>query len=276
MHHRQAPVAFVMAAILVVLAVFGQTPTATATATQDGEIRSPDRFGVWEQIPEAAVPVEFEDVVDGDTIEVVLSGDGRRPRDETVRMIGIDTPEVSYSYGNEPECYGEQASRRTESLLLRAEGVWIEEDVEPFDDFDRLLRYVWFVSEIDGQIYMLNEVLVREGYAEAKTYRPNTAHQEILDDAEEEAIRDSAGMWLSCDASVSGDPDREDPEAGPDDAPIDRTAEPVEDDEEAACSFFNTFDEAQDFIDEYPELADILDPDGDGLACEGYFGVEEE
>ena len=269
---QHGPAAVLVAILVGMLALIGPMST---TAQDDDEIQGPDRFGVWEEIPEEAVPVEFEDIVDGDTIEVVFSGDGRRPREETVRMIGIDTPEVSFSYGNEPECYGEQASRRTESMLLRAEGIWLEEDVDPFDDFDRLLRYVWFVSEIDGEVYLLNEVLVREGYAEAKTYRPNTRYQEVLDEAEEEAIRDSAGMWLSCDASVSGDPDLEDPDAGPDDAPIDRTAEPVADDEEAACSFFNTFDEAQEFLAEYPDLADILDPDADGLACEGYFGVEE-
>lgn len=273
MNRRPIPVVLTIAAILIALPVLGRGSTS---AQDDDEIRGPDRFGVWEELPEEAVPVEFADVVDGDTIEVVVSGDGRRSRDETVRMIGIDTPEVSYSYGNEPECFGPEATRRTEGLLLRAEAIWLEEDIDPLDGFDRLLRYVWFVSEIDGELYLLNEVLVREGYAEAKTYRPNTRYQETLDEAEEEAIRDSAGMWLSCDASVSGGPALENPDAGPDDARIDRTAEPVADDEEAACSFFDTFDQAQEFLAEYPDLADILDPDADGLACEGSFGAEED
>ena len=77
-------------------------------------------------------------------------------------------------------------------------------------------------------------------------------------------------MWLECDASVSMDPDLEDSENGPDDEPIDRTLTPV-DDAEAVCSFFETFDEAQDFLELYPEIGELIDPDGDNVACEGYF-----
>ena len=45
-------------------------------------------------------------VIDGDTFIAEVEIDGRW-REETIRMIGIDTPETSYSYGNEPECYGD-------------------------------------------------------------------------------------------------------------------------------------------------------------------------
>ena len=56
----------------------------------------------------------------------------------------------------------------------------------------------------------------------------------------------------------------------PDKTPIDRTKTPVED-EDAVCSFFDTFDEAQDFMALYPEIAEVIDKDGDGIACEDYF-----
>jgi hypothetical protein len=133
------------------------------------------------------------------------------------------------------------------------------------------LRYVWYVSEIDGKVHLLNEELVAQGYALAKSYRPNTARQDDLDAAESSAIRGGRGMWLTCDGSVSMDPSLEDGE--PDDAPIDRTQTPVEVDEEAVCSLFEYYDEAQDFMDEYPEIAEELDPDGDGIACDSYFDL---
>ena len=60
--------------------------------------------------------------------------------------------------------------------LLYAEEIWLETDIEDTDDFGRLLRYVYFRSDIDGNVYQLNEVLVREGYALARTYRPNTEY----------------------------------------------------------------------------------------------------
>jgi len=135
------------------------------------------------------------------------------------------------------------------------------------------LRYVWYVSEIDGEVHFLNADLVRDGYALAKSYPPNTTRQDELDEAEDDAIRASNGMWLECDASVSGDPSNEQ-DGRPDDAPIDRTQEPVEENAEAACSMFDVYDEAQELLDEFPELASELDADGDGIACESYFDVD--
>ena len=54
--------------------------------------------------------VEFIRVIDGDTIDVDFDLSRAKIRDR-IRMIGIDTPETNYSYGNHPECYGEEASQ---------------------------------------------------------------------------------------------------------------------------------------------------------------------
>ena len=223
----------------------------------------------WE-IPEDAVPALLIDIVDGDTFDADVMQDNGQFREERIRMIGIDTPETNYSFGNEPECYGEEATKRAESLLVAAEEIWLSSDVSDRDRNGRLLRYVWIVSEIDGEVHFLNEDLVKEGYALANTYQPDDEYQDVLDEAEELAITEGRGMWLECDASVSMDPELEDSENGPDDEPIDRTLTPV-DDAEAVCSFFETFDEAQDFLALYPEIAELIDPDADGVACEGYF-----
>jgi endonuclease YncB( thermonuclease family) len=222
----------------------------------------------WE-IPEDAVPIEFIDVIDGDTFDARVMQENGQFREERIRMIGIDTPETNYSFGNEPECYGEQATGRAEALLLDASEIWVTSDVSDRDPNGRLLRYVWTVSKLDGKVHFINEQLVLEGYAEARTYHPDTEYQDVLDKAERDAISEGRGMWLTCDASVSMDPDLED-EDGPDSEPIDRTLTPI-DDEEAVCSFFDNFDQAQEFLEIYPELEDVLDADGDGLACEGYF-----
>jgi len=244
------------------------SPGGTATAAGS---RSPS--GELDEIPSGATRVDFVDVVDGDTIEVNLAEPDEQARIETVRLIGIDTPETSYSFGNEPECFGEEATRRTESLLVAADEIWLETDVRDRDQFDRLLRYVWIVTEQPGgkeEIRLLNEALVRDGYALARTYNPTTQHQDALDEAERAAILTAAGMWLRCDASVSLDPALED-ESGPDRVPIDTTRVPPNVEADAACALFGTFQEAQDLLDLYPELSDIIDPDGDGIACEGWF-----
>lgn len=225
------------------------------------------------QIPEDAEPARYVENIDGDTIIVELENVQGDYWDYTVRLIGIDTPETSYSYGNKPECYGREATNKTDSVLVTAEDgiVWLEADEDDEDPYGRLLRYVWYVSEIDGEVHFLNADLVREGYALASAYRPNTDRQDELDDAEDEAIRGARGMWLECDASVSMDPSLEDGE--PDDAPIDQAKTPVVDDPEDVCSLFETYDDAQDFLDEFPEVAEELDPDGNGIACEIYFDL---
>ena len=52
-----------------------------------------------------------ERVVDGDTIRVRLDG-----RSETVRYIGVDTPETKKP-GTPVQCFGKQASRENERLV---------------------------------------------------------------------------------------------------------------------------------------------------------------
>jgi len=226
------------------------------------------------KIPADAVAARYVENIDGDTIVVEMESKNGNVREYTVRLIGIDTPETNYSFGNEPECYGKEATSKTDSLLVTAidDVVWLEKDVSDEDNYGRLLRYVWYESSIDQKVHFLNADLVREGYALAKTYRPNDSRQDDLDEAEDEAITASAGMWLSCDGSVSADPSLE-TDGQPDSAPIDRTQTPVEDEEEAACSLFHTYDEAQDLFDFFPELSDQLDPDGNGIACEEYFNL---
>ena len=224
-----------------------------------------------DEIPRDTVQVHFVDVIDGDTFDVDYDLGSGEDLDR-IRMIGIDTPETNYSFGNEPECFGPEATSRTESLLLSAEEIWVERDFDPVDPNDRLLRYVWYISGTeDAEVILLNEQLVEEGYALAIDYEPNLEYQDRLDDAEIRAIEEGRGMWTTCDASVSLDPDLEQ-DGEPDDVPINRTTTPVSDsDEELVCSFFNTRDEAQDFLDYYPELAEDLDPDGNGDACDAYF-----
>lgn len=226
------------------------------------------------EIPDDAVPARYIENIDGDTIIVEMENQNGNLREYTVRMIGIDTPETNFSYGNEPECYGKEATNKTDSLLVTAEDdtVWLEADRRDKDPYGRLLRYVWYVSTIDDQVHFLNADLVAEGYALAKDYEPNTARQDDLDKAERSAITEGRGMWLECDASVSMDPELEE-DGAPDDAPIDRTQTPVEDDPEAAFSMFETWTDAQDVLIEFPELAEYLDPDGNGIACQDYFNL---
>jgi micrococcal nuclease len=103
-------------------------------------------------------------VVDGDTVRVRLDGGGR----ETVRLIGIDTPET-VKPGAPVERCGPEASRFAKRLLT-GRRVRLEPGVEERDRYGRLLAYVF----LDGR--MVNEQLVARGLAEPLPIAPNTRH----------------------------------------------------------------------------------------------------
>ena len=115
-------------------------------------------------IDQARVEALVVNVVDGDTIDVLLDGQEYR-----VRYIGMDTPETVHpTQGVEP--YGKQASARNRQLV-EGKKVHLEKDVSETDRYGRLLRYVWLEDGL-----MVNELMVVEGYAQVATYPPDVKY----------------------------------------------------------------------------------------------------
>src|SRR5205085_3089746 len=98
-----------------------------------GLVTGCDRAGAR---PDRAGAATVARVVDGDTIVVHLGG-----RTETVRLLGIDTPET-VDPRKPVQCFGTEASHRTKELLPPGTGVRLERDVEARDIYGRLLAYV--------------------------------------------------------------------------------------------------------------------------------------
>lgn len=133
-------------------------------------------------------------VVDGDTIVVEVTGrvDGPGAGDaalgeQTVRLIGIDTPE-SVDPRSPVECFGTEASEAATALLEGAD-VRLVTDVSETDRFDRLVRYVYLGEE------MANARLVVNGYATAFTYPPDVRHSKLFVELERAARRADRGLW---------------------------------------------------------------------------------
>ena len=137
--------------------------------------------------PYAAIPI-ITSVVDGDTVHVRV---GRSV--ETVRLIGIDTPETK-----DPRrpvgCYGPEASARTKELLPKGTHVKIVADAEARDAYGRLLAYV---TRADDGLFV-NLALAAEGFAEVLTIAPNTAHADEFRAAVDTARTAGLGMWSAC------------------------------------------------------------------------------
>ena len=128
-------------------------------------------------------------VLDGDTIQVLGEGIVVNAR---VRMIGIDTPEVSHD-GSPSDCYGPEANDFTEQLDGRL--VYVSFDADCYDDFDRLLGYV-HVGEGTGDMWQRQ--LLRRGLATAFTINPNRSFAAQFQDDEREAESRNQGLWSAC------------------------------------------------------------------------------
>ena len=122
-----------------------------------------------------------EHVTDGDTLRC---DDGRR-----IRLIGIDSPERGQR--------GDYERSREALLRLAPPGtaVGLERDVTALDRYGRTLAYVWVADTL------VNERLVREGWAFLYTVPPNVRHEGRLREAQRLAREAKAGLWSGESAS---------------------------------------------------------------------------
>ncbi|MDO9508634.1 MAG: thermonuclease family protein [Thermovirgaceae bacterium] len=127
------------------------------------------------------------EVFDGDTIKVSLQGG----RVETVRYIGMDTPETHHPNRGVEEL-GKEAWKANSELVLEKR-VRLELDVEERDRYGRLLAYVWL--DRGKNKTMVNVILVRKGYAMPFTFPPNLRYTDLFRKAFMDAREAGEGLW---------------------------------------------------------------------------------
>lgn len=125
--------------------------------------------------------MKVQRTVSGQTIEIVRTAD-KIALLEQVRLIGIEAPDLKQ------QPWGEAAKNQLEKLI-GGKQVLLELDVEEKDRFDRFLAYLWE----DG--VLVNERLVKEGYALATVRSPNKKYQQRLVNAQEWARLMGKGIW---------------------------------------------------------------------------------
>jgi micrococcal nuclease len=164
------------AVVTVVLLVGVAALVLAVTTRRDGAASLPPDVGV----------VEW--VVDGDTIDIDIGG-----REERVRLIGIDTPELHTETGAS-ECMAREAREFSVSQLPAGTEVRLERDVVGRDDYGRLLAYVY---RRDDEV-MINELVISAGYARPLTIAPNDAHRDRFVAAAHAAEAADLGLWSAC------------------------------------------------------------------------------
>lgn len=185
--------------------VFDTDPTRYAALDPDGngiaceDLPAGASPALWtDAVPENAEPADLVRVTDGDTINVRLNG-----QTEPVRLILIDTPET-HDPNDPPECYGQEATDYLTWVLSLGGDLYLETDVTDRDRYDRLLRYAW-LDFGDGEVYLVNEAMVRSGHAALSTYPPDVEYVDQIREAQTFARGHDLGLWSGCRTDAEGD-----------------------------------------------------------------------
>jgi len=142
-------------------------------------------FGFVQANEAKQVLVPVTRIIDGDTIEVEISG-----QKEKVRLLGIDTPELSRS-GKPAECFAKKATDRLKALMDGSEVYLLADRSQgDRDRFDRLLRYVYLPGGTN-----VNLDMIRDGYAHEYTYSLPYQYQAEFLEAEKTAREKERGLW---------------------------------------------------------------------------------
>jgi micrococcal nuclease len=152
-------------------------------------------------------PIEVLEVSDGDTLRIKMDG-----QEESIRLIGIDTPEkyasdkLERDDANSPltraeiQELGKKATQVTEALL-KGKRLYLEFDTEERDRYRRLLVYVYYPDlqgeyRFDDQPFsQLNLELVKAGWAQPLTIPPNVRYTNDYVVASKIARAKNKGMW---------------------------------------------------------------------------------
>ena len=138
-------------------------------------------------------------VIDGDTIDVEIN-----EKKETIRLIGIDTPE-EVDPRKPVQCFAKEASNKAKEVLT-GKSVRLEADTASGerDKYNRLLRYVFLEDQTN-----FNKMMVKEGYAYEYTYQNvSYKYQQEFKQAEKDARENKRGLWAEekCSGKTSSLP----------------------------------------------------------------------
>jgi len=131
-------------------------------------------------------------VVDGDTIHVTSSNGTK----ESIRLLGIDTPEINHETIEKSDCYALEAREILAELLKDTDAITLTQDPsqDTRDAYNRLLGYVSTSIHPD-----INKILIEFGAAKEYTYKGHAyMRQDMYKTAEAAAKENGLGLW-SCE-----------------------------------------------------------------------------
>lgn len=173
------------------------TPSTTPVPTTSIEI-SPTNIEIsnlpTENISEDKTLYSVVKVIDGDTVIVLIDG-----KNETLRLIGIDTPEM-VDPRKPVQCFAKEASEKAKNTLT-GQKVRLESDQTQGDKdkYNRLLRYIFLA---DGTSF--NKMMIEQGFAHEYTYNLPYKYRDEYISAQKNAKANDLGLWApdACPVAV--------------------------------------------------------------------------
>ena len=146
--------------------------TTSTILSESNEVNNESKFQVYK-------------VIDGDTFYCV----DEQNIEYKVRLIGVDTPEIR-NYGKKQKgYYGKEAKDFLTDLLLN-KTVFLEFDLDKYDQYNRMLAYVYLEDNT-----FVNAELVKNGFARIMTIQPNSKYADTFYKLQQEARENKTGLW---------------------------------------------------------------------------------
>ena len=144
---------------------------------------------IFPVVTEAKDKVKLSKCVDGDTARFILND-----KEIKVRFLGINAPEIASST-KEAEPYADKAKDYVCNKLKKAEKIELEYEpnTDKQDKYDRYLAYIF----VDGKL--LEEEILKKGYAEVKYANKDFKYYETMIKAEEKAKKNKVGIYSEKD-----------------------------------------------------------------------------
>lgn len=175
--------------VVVLLGIFLLDSYFSKHATRSDNIAAPVNSEVVEVASDSGILLDDEylvsKVVDGDTLKVSRNG-----KIETVRLIGVDTPEI-VDPRKPIQCFAKEASEKMKQLVYNKKvRLEIDKTQGLTDKYKRLLRYVLLEDGTN-----INKLMVSEGFAHEYTHKIPYKFREEFKTAELNARNNNLGLW---------------------------------------------------------------------------------
>jgi len=260
---RTRLVALIGVVLLVALAGCTGSPVDDTATPEEPNTESTETTTAIDAVDGESATVTVTRVIDGDTMEIEYANG----TEETVRLLGVDTPETTLSrvspdeFAGIPDTtagrdhlfnWGERATTFAEDEV---EGTQVQMVFDPDSDrrgyFGRLLVYLY----VDDENF--NERLLAEGYA--RMYDSQFSLREEFAAFEQEAQATGVGLWDFQDSDTESETDSDSSEI---------KIPPLPPDGDYDCGDFETQEQAQYVLENESGDPHGLDRDGNGIACE--------